>query len=178
MSRSPTTSFLSTKCFAKESPIHGKGIFASEQFSEGELIAIWGGNIIEHADLQDVNNKDTFVRSAVAVFEGYSIGKLISDETLEECDLMNHSCDPNAGVKGQILLLARRNISGGEEICFDYETTECEECIGMPFKCYCGSNKCRRVIDGKAWRRKQFQENNKGYFSWYIEERIRRRNPN
>ncbi|MHB8630096.1 MAG: SET domain-containing protein-lysine N-methyltransferase [Aggregatilineales bacterium] len=83
--------------------------------------------------------------------------------------MINHSCDPNAGVKGQNVLVARRDIAPGEEICFDYETTDTQ---GMNFVCRCGSPKCRKRIRGQAWKNRQFQEANWEYLSEYIQRRL------
>lgn len=48
---------------------------------------------------------------------------------------VNHSCRPNAAVRGQALV-ATRDIAPGEEITFDYTTTESE--LAEPFHCRCG----------------------------------------
>ena len=37
--------------------------------------------------------------------------------------LVNHSCDPNAAIREELLLVAIRDIQIGEEIRFDYSTT-------------------------------------------------------
>lgn len=56
----------------------------------------------------------------------------------------NHSCDPNSGFDKDGNLIAVRGISEGEEVVWDYSTTEHNPKFRM--KCNCGSNKCRRVI--------------------------------
>src|SRR4051794_10437090 len=48
---------------------------------------------------------------------------------------LNHSCRPNAAVRGT-LLVAIAPIAKGEEVTFDYNTTELE--IASPFECNCG----------------------------------------
>ncbi len=59
---------------------------------------------------------------------------------------LNHSCRPNAEFVGR-QLIAIRPIRTGEEITFDYETTE--ESMAEPFRCHCGH--CGgRLIQG--WR--------------------------
>jgi len=59
--------------------------------------------------------------------------------------LINHSCDPNTGVKDNKHMafdfIALRSIKKGDEISFDYETTEYES-IAVP-KCLCGTPSCR-----------------------------------
>jgi len=65
----------------------------------------------------------------------------------DECPWIytNHSCCPNAKVSGRNLV-AIRDIKAGEEINFDYETTEFE--MAEPFQCLCGSSECRKSIRG------------------------------
>ena len=58
---------------------------------------------------------------------------------------LNHSCDPNATLRGQELM-ARRRIQPWEEVTFDYDTTEYD--MAEPFPCRCGSPSCRGLIRG------------------------------
>jgi len=62
-------------------------------------------------------------------------------------DLVNHSCDPNAGLRFTdtgVFLVAVRAIQPGEEIAWDYSTTLRESNWHMI--CQCRSEGCRRVI--------------------------------
>ena len=87
----------------------------------------------------------------------------VEDQHLEhyEGGCTNHSCNPNAKIvihldfQGQnpaakwetslaVLLVAKKDILSGEEITFDYETTEEE--LAEPFKCNCHG----RWIRGKS----------------------------
>lgn len=58
---------------------------------------------------------------------------------------MNHSCDPNCEIRGRDVV-ALRPIAEGEEITYDYATTEEE--MAEPFRCGCGSPHCRGEIRG------------------------------
>lgn len=57
----------------------------------------------------------------------------------------NHSCDPNTMLSGRNLV-AVRPIEAGEEITFNYNTTEYE--LAAPFACWCGSKGCAEFIRG------------------------------
>lgn len=57
---------------------------------------------------------------------------------------LNHSCDPNSGIKGKVTLAALRNIKEGEEITIDYSIIEGDERWEMP--CACGAKKCRKIV--------------------------------
>jgi hypothetical protein len=71
--------------------------------------------------------------------------------TLEEClDLfiwrfMNHSCEPNAVIRGRDVLTVRP-INRGEELTFNYNTTEYE--MAEPFDCNCETSRCGGRIQG------------------------------
>lgn len=62
-------------------------------------------------------------------------------------DLVNHSCDPNAGLRfttSSVALVAIRDIFCGDEISWDYSTA----CVRPDWRmlCQCGSAQCRRII--------------------------------
>lgn len=63
-------------------------------------------------------------------------------------DFVNHSCDPNTGIRqddeGRVILFALRPIRKGEEITFDYATTQSGGHSSMP--CLCGASNCRGII--------------------------------
>ncbi len=64
-----------------------------------------------------------------------------------------------------------RDIEPGEEICFDYAMTD-----SYPydeFDCQCRSPMCRGRITANDWRLPDLQEHYRGYFSSYLEKRIR-----
>ena len=55
---------------------------------------------------------------------------------------LNHSCSPNAAFHGPVLV-ALAPIAAGEEITFDYNTTEAT--MAEPFECRCGHCDGRRI---------------------------------
>lgn len=162
-------SYLSSKCYIKKSKLGGLGVFARKSIRKFELIALWGGVIYSDKEVARLGEKyPHFLTHPFSVYEGFYMGP-INEQDIDDAERFNHSCDPNAGVKGQIVVVARKNIKVGEEICFDYETTEIKADY---FKCNCGSKSCRKIIDGNAWKNPIFQKKNKGYLSWYIEDKI------
>ena len=62
---------------------------------------------------------------------------------------INHSCDPNAWLEG-MNMVARRDISAGEEITMDYATFYNERMAD--FACHCGATECRGIIKGTDYR--------------------------
>lgn len=88
----------------------------------------------------------------------------------EPADRVNHSCNPNAGMKGQIGLVAMRAIAPDEEICFDYAM--CDTVGYDEFKCRCGEPSCRGMVRADDWKDPDLWERYAGYFSTYVQSRI------
>lgn len=165
-------SYLSSKCIVKKSPINGIGVFAKEKILKNELITAWGGIVCTGEEIKLLSKENKlFMNYPITIYKNLYLMPFKFSQ-LEKSERFNHSCQPNAGIKGQIILIARRNINVGEEICFDYETTESGKNDGLPFECKCQSKKCRGKITGGKWLNKKFRKDNKGYFSWYLEEKI------
>jgi SET domain-containing protein len=95
---------------------------------------------------------------------------LVSDETQEAGDMLNHSCEPNCGLLGQTLVVAMRDIAPGEELSFDYAM--CDASDYDEFRCRCGQSNCRGIITGSDWRDPALQEKYAGWFSPYLARRI------
>ncbi len=57
---------------------------------------------------------------------------------------VNHSCEPNAGIRGSFDLIALEDIPRDREIRFDYSTTMDEDHYTMP--CKCGKPSCRGLV--------------------------------
>ncbi len=160
------SSYLSPKLEARAAPHKGgMGVFACEPLQAGELLVVWGGDIFTYAQLMALPAEKR--RHSVQVDEGlYQIGRL------SNADYVNHSCDPNAGIMGQISIVAMRDIAPGEEICFDYAM--CDGSVYDEFPCGCGAPHCRGHVTGNDWQIPELQARYAGYFSAYLERRIQR----
>ena len=95
---------------------------------------------------------------------------LLSGDTPEPGDLLNHSCEPNCGMLGQTLVVAMRDIAPGEELCFDYAM--CDASDYNEFRCLCEQPACREVVTGSDWRNRGLQAKYAGWFSPYLTRRI------
>jgi hypothetical protein len=71
-----------------------------------------------------------------------------TDDDLKYCwQYLNHSCEPNGYLNpADLSFRALRDIESGEEINFNYLTTESQ--MALPFTCHCGSAKCFGLIKG------------------------------
>ena len=162
-------SYISPKAAVRESPIHGRGLFAAEPIAEGEVVCVKGGYVFDRETLRSMPG---WYRAAeIQVAEDLFIGPLEEREREGGMVFSNHSCEPNIGVQGQIVFVAMRDIAAGEELTHDWATTDDDD---YEMECRCGSASCRRVITGQDWRRKDLQEKYRGYFSWYLAEKIAR----
>lgn len=160
-------SYLNPKCKAREHAEGGCGVFAVGFIQEGELISLWGGDIV-HRDKLD-HSMPRFTQRVLQIDEDLFI---LTAEDPEPNDCFNHSCDPNLGFSGQIGLVAMRDIRVGEELCFDYAMSD-----GGPydeFECYCGSSICRKKVTGNDWKLPDLWLRYAGYFSPYLAKRIER----
>ncbi len=162
------TGFLSSKCKKKFSEIAGIGIFATKNIKKGEIVAIWGGKVFLISDIkkQFARNKKRIETSEIQITDKHCI----VTETTEDCDRINHSCNPNTQIAGQIVLVARKKISPGDEITFDYETAEITRHTGLPFKCNCQKRNCRKIIDGNAW--KWAYKKKPEILSWHLQKKL------
>ena len=163
-------SWLSPKCRVGASPLEGMGVFAASSIATGELVCIWGGVVYTAAEVDTLGGDAHFLTHPHEVAEGFYLGST-SLTAIDGAERFNHSCHPNVGVKGQILVYARRVIEAEEELVFDYETTDVSL---MPFQCCCGVAECRRVIDGNAWKSLEFQKKNAGWLTSYIADKVAR----
>lgn len=146
----------------------GGGVFACQPISAGEHLITWGGEIIDWAVLQQLP-PDVQSRKTVQIEENQY---LLTVGEADPGDYVNHSCNPNAGLKDCNVLVALRNIAPGEEVCIDYAM-----CDGTPydeFACACGAPNCRGHVTGDDWRRPELVVRYAGYFSPYLQRRIER----
>jgi SET domain-containing protein len=159
-------SYISPKLAVRPVPEKGGyGLFAVEPVTEGELLVVWGGEIRTADQIAAYQNGANC--HGLQVDEGVYLWSIQDGDA---GDYVNHSCNPTAWVSGQISLLARRAIRPGEEITFDYATTDASDYD--TFECHCGDPLCRRVVSGQDWQRVDLQERYKGHFSAYIQRRI------
>jgi hypothetical protein len=160
----PPSSHLSPLLIGLDCPEKGgKAVFARQRIAKGTLLVVWGGTILTGEGLRARPLAER--RLALQVDDD---AYLVSDVE-GPADWVNHSCAPNAGLRGQISLVAMRDIRPGEEICFDYamsDTSNYDE-----FDCRCGARSCRGRVTGDDWRRLDLAARYAGYFAAHIERR-------
>jgi uncharacterized protein len=136
----------------RKSSISGKGVFANSLIKKGERICFMEGELM---------SLDQMIRKVDDGKEEPSDPLGVDDEIYMDLNELprsiNHSCNPNAFVRGNKLLelVAIRDIQPDEEIAYDYSTTmndnkekieESGNCL-WTIKCKCRSKNCRGIID-------------------------------
>jgi uncharacterized protein len=141
------------------------GVFAVATIQPDELLAVWSGELFSLAQLANLPLE--LQQRSVQVEEDFY---LVPTRSGEPADFINHSCQPNVGMSGQITLRAMREIAMGEEISYDYAMSD-----GSPydeFDCSCDAAACRGRITGNDWQLPSLQTKYAGWFSPYLQRRI------
>jgi len=151
---------------------YGKGIFSTETIVAKERLAIFGGDIML---IDEIKNLPLHLQEyPLQIEERFLIyGKKNTEP--ESTDFFNHSCEPNAGIKGQLFLVAMRDIKAGEEITFDYAmvvSASVGSDIVFKMQCRCETKNCRKTITEYDWQLPALRKKYQGYFSQYLQERI------
>jgi hypothetical protein len=136
----------------RDSPVHGRGVFALRRIRKGTRIIEYLGERVSHAesdrryDDKDVRDNHTFLfvvdrRTVIDAGVGGN-----------EARFINHSCNPNCESVIQdrrVFIEAVRTIQPGEELAYDYqigrEKTDPPD-IDEIFACRCGAKSCRGTM--------------------------------
>jgi uncharacterized protein len=161
-------SWVNPKLEVKPSALKNYGLIATDTILHDELLVIFGGKIMTKDEVLQL--PEELRPNVLQISDHHWIGTGLS--MVEPTDFINHSCNPNAGIKGQIQLVAIRDIQAGEEITFDFATV-IAEWVGMDaISCNCGAFDCRKIIMQDDWKNPYLQKKYKGYFSMYLQEKI------
>lgn len=120
------------------------GLFSKRSIKKGEIVFIAKGKLFKDT----INNIDDSVAHRNSI--GITPDTWLDPYETNPLRYVNHSCEPNLGIKGSVLFVALRDINKNEHLTIDYSITECD--ILWNFKiqtgsfCKCGSKKCRKII--------------------------------
>jgi len=144
----------------KNSPIHGRGVFAGRKIRAGDLIIEYLGDHIsyDHAceDLaaRDDDSHHTFLFSL-------EDGNMIDGgRNGNEARYINHCCEPNCEAReedSRIFIHALRDIARGEELNFDYGLVleaRYTAALKRDYACRCGKPTCRETMLAPKVRKK------------------------
>ncbi len=159
--------YLSSKTAVKSSPIQGKGLFAIADIVEGEIVAVKGGHILSGEQWDALEPE--LGSAEIQISEDLYIAPVTREEREGSMLYLNHSCDPNVAIQGQIVVVAMCDIAVGEELTHDWATTDD---LDYSMDCNCGSADCRGTITGKDWQLPELQQKYKGWFAWHIQRKL------
>jgi uncharacterized protein len=162
------SSYISPKAVkGQQSGIAGRGLIAVAPIAKDEIVAIKGGHLVDTATLDALPER--LRNSDVQVADGFHLVALDEAEYEPVMLFINHSCEPNVGFAGNIVLVAMRDVAAGEELTTDYALFDDAD---DPMTCNCGRPSCRGTISGRDWQLPELQRRYGGYFSTYLLRRF------
>ena len=152
------------------SEIEGRGLVANRSIPAGEVIFLFD-DIKPPAHLYDIVNWPLQKRIRFLAFP-CQIGE--DDFSFQQGDIkyINHSCEPTAWWENYGTLTARRDIKEGEEVVYDYSTSD----ITLTYKmeCLCGNETCRGIVTNKDYLNPDFQKKYANHLPEHVVDAIRR----
>ncbi len=144
-------------CDVRNSEIHGRGVYASEDIEPETQIIEYVGEYIN----KEISEERAWEQAAKAVEKGEAAVYIFTLDKKWDIDgnvpwndarLINHSCDPNCEAwieEDSIFIYAIKPIKKGEELTFDYGfDIECYE----DHPCLCGKSNCvGYIVNQSQW---------------------------
>jgi SET domain-containing protein len=159
------TTWLNPKARSRQIDEGEFGVFAVNAIDQGETIAVFGGHLCDGAELRGLPE----VRQSHSIQVEEDL-YLVPDEEVDEGDLINHSCEPNCGLRGSSILVTMRAVAPGEQLTYDYATSDGSHYD--EFTCFCGTATCRDKVTGNDWTIPELQERYRNWFSPYLQRRL------
>lgn len=136
----------------RNSPIHGRGVYARQAIKDGTRVYEYLGERISHSEADrrfwrkrnDDGHTFLFVVNRKTVIDGTHKGN--------DARFINHRCDANCETiteDNRIFIEATRDIKANEELGYNYQLTWSEadtpEDLAL-YNCRCGSKNCRGTM--------------------------------
>ena len=152
MAANEATVTVGPPILVRDSPVHGRGVFATRRIEKGERIIEYLGDRVSHdeADRRYESKEENDSHTFLFIVDS----KTVIDAGVDGNDarFFNHSCDPNCESvveKRRVFIEAIRAIEAGEEMTYDYQIYKEEgdpENIDEVFACRCGFANCRGTM--------------------------------
>ena len=159
--------YRSPKIEVRQDTLSGRGVVAIADIKRDEIVAIKAGHVITRDEIEEVTNRAGDM--ALQIDDEFYLAPRQLDEVDDMSVFINHSCDPNIGFRGQVVYVAMRDISIGEELCHDYAMERTDDYL---LDCHCGSPLCRGKVTGEDWKLPELQQRYGDYFSIYIRNKF------
>ena len=134
----------------RESPIHGRGLFARNAIAKGEIVAVKGGHVLTGPEWRAL--EPTLGSAEIQIAEDLFIAPVDRDERHGCMLYVNHCCDPNCEpqiIRGRVFIVAIRAIRPGDELGFEYNIGREDDDppnVDDIYACRCGARQCRGTI--------------------------------
>ncbi|CAB4900302.1 unannotated protein [freshwater metagenome] len=158
--------YLSPLAEAREIAPKGFGSFAIAPIPAGTIVATFGGTILNRINFE-THPLEQRSRSIQIDADQFVLGP----ESRESGDSINHSCSPNCRLRNATQLIAMHELSAGEELTYDYATSDASNYD--EFECACGSDNCRLRVTGNDWQIPELQIRYQKIFSPYVQRKIK-----
>ena len=157
--------FLTPLAESFDTPPHGFGSRAISVIPAGTSVATFGGTALTRADFAPFEAER---RSRSLQVNTNLI--FLGPPSREPGDSINHSCEPNCGMRNATTIVAMRDIAVGEELTFDYAMSDASDYD--EFECNCGTSLCRSHVRADDWQLDTLRHRYKGFFSPYIQQKM------
>ncbi|MEK7540119.1 MAG: SET domain-containing protein-lysine N-methyltransferase [Patescibacteria group bacterium] len=144
----------------KPSPIGGKGIFTQKEIQPNQIVFRLEGPTIQYPTEPDWHTQPNALQVGPNTWKIPLTGNVWK--------YINHSCKPNAGLRGRSNVVAMRPIFPGEEVTIDYSITESGHNWHM--RCRCGLPECRRVIKGAQYLSRELYAEYEEFIPTYLRQ--------
>jgi SET domain-containing protein len=166
--------------YIDKSRIAEKGIYTSSPINKGEIIFQYD-NIYKYNKVltkEEINNlnieqKNIFFKYNYQIDNNLFAGPI--EIITEDISIFwNHCCSPNTYFLDENTICALRDINAGEELTYDYCTTESTSFNSEYIieNCNCGSNECRGHVLEDDWKKEEIQKKYNGFFIPYLAKKI------
>lgn len=157
-------SYLSPKAGTRPASNGVDDVIALEPIAAGDVVGAFGGRCV---DRQEIDALPASARERSLQIDDELF--MVDDES-EAITHVGHSCRPNCGLRGAVLIVAMRDIAAGEILTFDRAMTDGSDVHEI--ECQCGDVACRGKVTCEDWMLPELQLRYRGYFSPYLARRI------
>jgi uncharacterized protein len=136
----------------RNSPVHGRGVFAVAPIKKGTRILEYLGDRISHAaaDARYEDHDESDNHTFLFIVDKHTV--IDAGVGGNDARFINHQCDGNCESvieNRRVFIDARRDIAPGEELGYDYEIGREKDDppnVDEIYACRCGSPKCRGTM--------------------------------
>jgi len=137
---------------ARNSPVHGKGVFALVDLAAKDTVVEYVGEIIDWTEALDRHPHDPVQPNHTFYFHIDETRVIDANVDGNRSRWINHSCDPNCEANeraGRVFIKTLRPIAAGDELFYDYGLVIDEvytPALMADYPCWCGAAQCRGTL--------------------------------